>query len=248
MLENNKMRLAKISCLLVLSFLVACGDATRNSGGTSFTFFGWFADATGTEGASARITSFNTLVADSALFAGLQNNLAGQGITVDVVKNSYYIPGSTVSIPDTIFPINAFLRPTALGDEGNFGNAVSTLPEGVFTGDNVSYTQTLLVTPQIAEFLTLNREAFPQFPFDLIVTTSIEGVTTAGQRVETNAVTFNFAIDSDLAINGGFAVDADADADADADVDAVVIAADDDSSDDAEVTVTGATDGDITFF
>ena len=227
----------------MLLFLVACGDSTRNSGGTTFTFFGWFADAEGAEPVSAQVTSFDTIVADGALFAGLQNNLAGQTITVDTVSSSYFVPGATVSIPSTVFPTSFFLRPTALGDDGGFGNAVSTLPEGSFGVDNVGFAQTLVVTPQIAEFLTLNRESFPPFPFDLIVTTTIEGVTSAGDRVETNAITFNFAIDSDLNIGAdeGVALGGDEDAVAadDADFDAFT------TTDDAITTVTG---GDVTLF
>ena len=273
------MRLAKIAFLLLLTFLVACGDATRNSNGTTFTFFGWFTDTTGDIGQSVLVTTLdniggdgpNASIAGNVLFAGLQNNLAGQFIIVDRVNHSYVVPGANVNIPSTSVGISSLVRPAALGGgaaggagggagggdggagggaaEGGatFGNPLSTLPQNAFTDAGASFAGTLIIPASVASFITLNRDLFPQPPFSIIVNSSVEGTTSAGDRVETNDIQFEIVVENDVFINPN-AGDAAAATAVNAAADGQVDGGDSTSTSTATGTPGTGSDSDVTFF
>lgn len=189
-------RLGIIFILLLTFFVTGCGDSTRNDQGVSFTFFGWFDDIAGATNVTGHTIPFSSEAGGLELlsFAGLQNNLLGQGIRLQRMKNEYFIPGATISIPDTSTSLTGIL-----GQGGPI--ETSTLPDA-FPAANISYSGVAIITTSIGEYLILNREFLPDLPFTMTIRSTATGVTTAGKTLESNPVTVDVVFTSDIAIGG----------------------------------------------
>lgn len=133
---------------------------------------------------------------------GVQNNLSGQFLRTRILKLSYFAPGASTQPPSTELPLSVVLGPVvapggAAGGQGGAqqgagGQVDSSLPEG-FTGGagglpicNQSFPEVQILPAQIRSYLSLNRASFPELPFDLFLTASVVGITSAGDTIETN--------------------------------------------------------------
>lgn len=191
-------RILNLILIALLAGLLGCGDATRNDQGVSFTFLGWFNDITGGEAATAVIVPISSdadsIDENTILYAGIQNNLAGQFINVNSIRHEYYIPGAEIQVPSTTYGLSLFLGPAEGGQ--------STLPEG-FTQGADGFAQTFIMTPEIMSFIQLNREYLPEPPFTMVVTSRITGTTSSGKKVTTNPIQFAVEFVSDIPVNSG---------------------------------------------
>ncbi len=199
------MKLIKLFLITFVAFAVSCGDSTRNDNGVSFTFFGWFQDDAGDVGATS-----GTLPLDGSginsnnvqLFGGLQNNLTGQFIRIERAFHSYTVPGSSIRIPDTSVGVASFVRPPVVGT-GDAVQSGTTLPTNAFTDAGAAYAGTSLVPPSIGQYISLNRSQLPELPFQMIITTYYEGVTSGGRRIQSNPIQLEIVVVSDLDLGGG---------------------------------------------
>ena len=196
-----------VSLVLLTLLALGCGSSTRNDQGVSFTFFGWFADIEGTAGAESvamPIGGVNPETAgfenDVVLYAGLQNNLTGQFIRVERLFHTFYVPGSTISIPDTSVSVPGVISPSSLASS----DSNSSLPAGASqfgeNGGNVIFAGALLVPRSVREFISLNRNNFPEPPFVMIVTSYASGVTSAGKRMDSNEVEIEVVVEPEVII------------------------------------------------
>jgi hypothetical protein len=182
--------------LFVLS-LSGCGDDTRNDQGVSFTFLGWFNDTSGTVGVTAIAAPLSgsnpevptdqggTIGGIIAKYAGLQNNLSGQTIRAERAYHSYFVPGASIQPPSTSVSVALTLGPASENDDLPF-EGESTLPGNLSKRGDVGYAGVPVVTADVRDFINMNRERFPEPPFVMEVTTYVSGVTSAGNRLETN--------------------------------------------------------------
>ncbi|RIL12176.1 MAG: hypothetical protein DCC75_00900 [Proteobacteria bacterium] len=181
--------------------LLGCGGGgSNNDQGVSFTLLGFFADSSGGTGELGRSVPLSTdpeseAQASGAIFttAGVQNNLSNQVIRTDRALMSYYIDGAELQPPSTTVAFSSILAPAA--PDGS-----SSLPPGFGNGQTVVYGNFPIVPSDIMAWLNLNRALLPELPFHMTVTVTISGVTTAGDRLETNSATYTVQFTPDVVI------------------------------------------------
>lgn len=217
-----------IVALLGVTGLVSCGGVGtdgNNNQGVVFGLLGFYSgtarDCLAPPPTVLPITGLSVPLSLSAndgadLFAGevitavaLQNNLAGQAISVDRANLDFFIPGSAVQPPSTIQPLPLTLGPNRSLVAGT-GNDVDVADEGVVdtslpVGGYLSVPECSIVPlgivpPQIRSWISLNRSSLPEAPFDLFVTVTAEGESTSGQRYTTNEETIVVLVTPDVSI------------------------------------------------
>ena len=178
--------------------LGACGSGS-NDQGTSFTFLGFFSefpsDACGDipgglaglsisigtiEGEGSGSEAFGGSTSSVAIL-GVQNALQGQTVRTDQLFLSYYIPGSSVQPPSTSLPLSLLLGPLPDEAEGT-GSSLPPAFEGIC---NRAFSQTILVPSSIMTWLNTHRGSLPELPVNMVVTARATGVTSAGDRLDT---------------------------------------------------------------
>jgi hypothetical protein len=172
--------------IAVFAFIVAaaswsaCGSS--NDQGISFRSLGYFADSSGTVGQSGTCASLTNdtqvpaINADGTAnggFLGLQNSML-QGINLDFVNLKYEVSGSSLSIPPDVFALGGRLGPA--------NNSESSPP--------TSFSQIVIVSPAIMQFLNQNRNRLPQPPFSMVVFTTATGTADNGDVFTTQTVNF----------------------------------------------------------
>lgn len=136
---------------------------------------------------------------------GIQNNLYGQAYRGERLLLDYYVPGASVQPPSTTVPIYLVAGPaeSAAQTGNNAGNTVdpglrkplfTSLPPSLSNLCNRSLQQVTIIPPAIREWLNFNRDLLPAAPFKLELTAQVSGLTSSGNRVETNPVTLDFDV------------------------------------------------------
>ncbi len=211
----------------LLTFAVGCGSSS-NDQGTTFTHLGYYSGTianacggtfpTAISGISLPISviqgegsgSENFGGSTALLTVGAQNNLSGQTLRVRRVFYDYYIQGSNVQPPTTSAAMTMLLGPgqsatnadpTQGGNQGNQGNqSNSSLPDSLQGLCNVGFSQVILVPNDILEWVNLNRNSLPEAPFTMEVTSTLEGVSSAGDSYTSNGATVFIVFEPDNTI------------------------------------------------
>lgn len=225
-MKSKLQRVLKLSLvtLLGLTGLVSCGGVGsdgNNNQGIVFTLLGFFSgaasncgqlpdDVSGITGVSVPLSSSQSdgtpFPGEVVVAVGLQNNLSGQGLSVDRLNLDYFIPGAAVQPPSTIRPLPVLLGPLVVNSgtdtDGTTDSGVDTsLPPGAFAGiGSCSISEFGLIPAQIASWISLNRSSLPEAPFDMFVTVTAEGESTSGQRYTTNEETIVVLMTPDVSI------------------------------------------------
>ena len=191
--------------MVFLGGLFGCGSASNNDQGVAFLFSGFYAAVDGDTfltGLSVPLTNSTGNDNEDAPFAGsvvaalgFQNNLAGQGIQVQRVFLSFFIPGASVQPPSTSYGLGAVLGPAGL-DPLN----PTTLPPGYSGVANQLKAQVPVLPFEIREWMAFNKSKLPEPPFALDVTAYSTGITTAGDRLDTNAGLLSITITPEITI------------------------------------------------
>lgn len=204
----NKIALGLVATALSIA---GCGGATNNNQGTSITLIGTFAESgdassdtlpAGQTGVTVSIENGTASdgdpengdeVAGVLTYLGIQNNLTGQFFRTERVILSYYVEGSALQPPDTTMSLSAVIGPATTGDSAAAGSDGSSLPDNVGTQlPNRTFAQTFVVPASIMSYILLNsNEMFgSRDAVTMIVTMYVSGVTSAGDRIETNKIDF----------------------------------------------------------
>lgn len=201
-----------VSSLIVL--FAGCGSgqsSSNNDQGVSFTLLGFngVTDGVCDEGIFVSSTTIpisltTETIANNGAFrcVSVQNNLCTQGVRADRAILSYQVDGASVSIPPVVHPISRVFGSSGDCAATNVGpQAGSSLPTG-FNGIGSSGTIALNIFPtQILEYISLNRNSFPETPFTMNLSAKISAVTTSGQRIETNVADHIVVVTEDNIIN-----------------------------------------------
>lgn len=198
---------------VVASFLLAgavagCGSASSNDQGTSFSLLGFFSEAG--SGESAELPAFDEIsfpiseidsegvgrVGAETSVLGVENFLGCQGMRVDRVYLDYFVPGATSQPPSTIQAVSMIMGPSA----GETSSCSSSLPAGFANISSRAYGTVAVVPAAVREWIVLNRASLPEAPFNLIISAYVAGVTTAGDRYESNSVEISAEVTPDLII------------------------------------------------
>lgn len=162
---------------------------------------------------------------------GLQNNLYGQFFRADRVLLEYYVAGAKVQPPSTNVAVNMLAGPAESGQNttgttggttggtaggttaggttagNNSPNAtirrpiVTSLPPAFNQVCNRSFASIPIVPSPILEWLNFNQAQLPGVPFDMEVIVKLSGLSSSGNRYETNAGAFSFTVISDIQVN-----------------------------------------------
>lgn len=191
--------------------VAGCGGASNNDQGTSITLIGTFAEAgdaasdTLPDGQTGVIVSLDSgtasdgnpengnEVAGVLTYLGIQNNLSGQFYRTERVVLSYYVEGSSLQPPDTTMALSAVVGPATTGDAESGNSDNSSLPDNVSTQlPNRTFAQTFVVPASIMSYILLNSDEMfgSRDAVTMIVTMHVTGLTSAGDRMDTNKLDF----------------------------------------------------------
>ena len=144
---------------------------------------------------------------------GVQNNMFGQFFRADRVLLEYYVPGASVQPPSTNVAVNFLAGPAESGQAGANGNAgqngngtslrrpaVTSLPPALSQVCNRAFAQVPILPSPIREWLNFNASQLPDAPFDLEIIVKLSGLSSSGNRYETNAGLFTFSVVPDVAV------------------------------------------------
>jgi len=207
---SKKLKIWSVSgSVLLAAFLISCGTATNNNQGVTFNLLGFFAGSgegsgcgtlpTGDLGQALTLDASTT---DGSLrssgvitFAGLENANIGTFIRVDRVYMNYNIEGASSQPPSTSLPFNLLLNAagnTNTGPNNSNKNSGSSLPPGYTDGTAVcGFGEFFIVPPDIQQWIILNQGSLPEAPFLMTVEVYFTGITSAGDRFDSNTASYN---------------------------------------------------------
>ncbi len=216
-----------VSLALLCSLLaVGCGSSSTNNQGVSFTLLGFFAELPeagseelpqGSIGQAVPISAVNpetqagNAVGTTTTIVGLKNNIVSQFIRTDRLKISYYIEGASKQPPNTTIAFSVLLGPgggSSSGEEGgeesSSSSSTSSLPDFSSIASQ-GFGSFPIITPDISAWLNLNRGSLPELPFTLTATVKASGVTSSGNRVDSNEAQYFiiFTPDNEIAPTNG---------------------------------------------
>lgn len=176
--------------LSLASGVLGCGSTSNNDQGVSFLNTGFFAvdednkcGELGVTGLSFALGSASTSLTTCV---GIQNNLSGQFIQSNRATISYFIPGAAVQPPTVVVPLSRVLGPGSTG-------ANTTLPDGV-KNPSSAIAPITLITTDIWNYLVLNERSLPNFPYTMLATVTVSGITSAGDILDTNSTDIGIEI------------------------------------------------------
>lgn len=148
--------------------------------------------------------------------ANLQNNLVTQSVRVDRAMMRYFVAGAASQPPSTVTACGIVLG-AASGDtslpNGN-GSQPGTKPGGTLpsggagsSGSGGSGTSGsgapratagfTVVPAAVAEWISSHRSELPPRPFEMIASVTVSGITSAGNRIETNELPLSVIVTED---------------------------------------------------
>lgn len=191
---------------------MSCGTASNNDQGVSFTAYGWaapdeegictFRGVTGatvvmsTGSVFSESISSGELVLVPGLCFMVGNNLTKQGIRTDRMFYEFRIPGASEQPPTTSAPFGVVLSAPEVGGGEEGEEEDGPKAQSVSAGGEV-------LPNEIIQWINLNRGKLPQPPFQLEGIYKVSGITTAGDRIESNEIGFNIRVIEDNIIPPG---------------------------------------------
>jgi len=137
----------------------------------------------------------------------------GQFFRADRVLLEYYVPGASVQPPSTNVAVNFLAGPAESGQTVANGNAgqngtnpslrrpsATSLPPALSQVCNRAFAQVPILPSPIREWLNFNASQLPEAPFDLEIIVKLSGLSSSGNRYETNAGLFTFSVVPDVAV------------------------------------------------
>lgn len=145
---------------------------------------------------------------------GVQNNMYGQFFRADRLLLEYYVPGASVQPPSTNVAVNFLVGPAessqmAPGANGAGASTsggglrrpvVTSLPPSFAQVCNRTYVPTAIIPSAVREWLNFNRGQLPQAPFDLEIIMTISGLSSSGNRYETNAGMITLTVVDEISV------------------------------------------------
>lgn len=134
---------------------------------------------------------------------GIQNNMYGQVYRADRVLLEYYIAGSKVQPPSTNVAVNLLAGPAESGlGTGTAGQNtpslrrphVTSLPPTFNQVCNRAFAQVPIIPSPVREWLVFNSNLLPEAPYDLEVVVSLTGLSSGGNRYDTNQGLFTISV------------------------------------------------------
>lgn len=206
-----------LASLVIAGALGSCGSATNNDQGASFTLLGYFAEIGDGDADTLpqALTGLSILLSDTPsdeqapnsdnfgggsviAVVGLQNNLTAQFVRTDQVFFEYNVPGAAAQPPSTNYPLSFVL---GAADAASGNPPGSSLPGGFEGISNRGFAEVTVLPAEIRAWMSLNRDLLPDTPFVMSVRTVVTGVSSAGDRFDSNAAELLIQVNSDTIIS-----------------------------------------------
>lgn len=190
-----------VAGVFISGAMLGCGSASNNDQGVSFSLLGYFSELPATDDTTlpTQLTGLSMTLSDPSdesppsgsnfgsgtviAVVGIQNNLVAQFMRTDQIFFEYNVPGAAAQPPSTNYPLSITL---GAADSSSVTPPNSTLPGGFADVSNRGFAQVTVIPAEIRQWLTLNRDLLPSRPFVMAVRTTVTGVTSAGDRLDTN--------------------------------------------------------------
>lgn len=211
--------------LAIAGGMVACGSS-NNDQGVSFSQIGYFSSFdrtdptepgelcdTGLAGGLVVISSGDGVEVPLSLTPVFfnraqtlfQNNLVGQTIRLQGISLEYFIPGAKTQPPSSFVATSGIMGPVSLDISG--GGTTSLPPNNIGSGagtgtgnPNLICTEFIMIPESILQWMSLNRDQLPELPYEVVLTTTGVGVTSAGDSLQTNPLTLPIYVTEDNVI------------------------------------------------
>jgi hypothetical protein len=138
---------------------------------------------------------------------GVQNNLYGQAYRAERVLVDYFIPGASIQPPSANLPASLIAGPaestSRIGGGANNNSApdpglrrpiFTSLPPSFSNLCNRALSQVTIIPRSVLDWLSINRAQLPAAPYKMTVVVRIAGISSAGDKIETNDVAFDFDV------------------------------------------------------
>jgi len=212
----------KVFLITFTSLLLAsCGGGSNNDQGVAFTLIGYnpvndegqcelelfitAAPVPVSRGSNGELSPTGEVVTCLTV----QNNMSTQGVRADRLIMDYYVAGASNQPPTTSRAVGRVAGPAPRVQVSPVPGQISTqlptsssLPPGYGNNSNVVQTNFTIMPTEIREWLNFNRDSLPPLPFNMTMTGRVVGVTTSGDVVETNPLSFSITILEDNYIGG----------------------------------------------
>ncbi len=158
--------------------------------------------------ATPNVSSSTGLLVDpsGAVYAvvGVQNNMYGQFFRADRILLEYYVPGASVQPPSTNVALNLLAGPAEAGTQG--GSVVADVTDGIRRPNitslppafnqicNRAFATVPIIPAPIREWLNFNSSQLPETPFDLEIVVTLTGLSSGGNRYDTNQGLFTINV------------------------------------------------------
>ena len=188
--------------------LTGCGQLPQPFSGGFISLGQTFLDPTATPQPGFSGLSIDPSGAVYAI-VGIQNNMYGQIFRADRVLLQYYVPCATVQPPSTNVAVNMLAGPAESGlgtiTDGENGNilrkpVVTSLPPTFSQVCNRAFAQVPIIPAPVREWLNFNSNQLPEAPFDLEVVVQLTGLSSGGNRYDTNEALFTLSIIPEIPI------------------------------------------------
>jgi hypothetical protein len=205
-----------LAALVVGTALYGCGSSSPNDQGTTFTLLGYFAelpDDASDDTLPTALTGVGILISDPSIEAppsgsnlgggtvaavlGFQNNLSAQFLRTDQVFFDYIVPGASAQPPSTNYPLSMVL---GAADSNLQATPTSSLPGGFDGLSHRGFAQVTVLPAEIREWLNFHRTSLPPRPFVMTVRSYVSGVTSAGDRIDSNSADLFIQVNDDALI------------------------------------------------
>lgn len=138
---------------------------------------------------------------------GIQNNMYGQVYRADRVLLQYNIPGAKIQPPSTNVAVSLLAGPaeSGLGTSGQDTPSlrrphVTSLPPTFSQVCNRAFAQVPIIPAPVREWLVFNSNLLPEAPYDLEVVVSLTGLSSGGNRYDTNEGLFTISVIPEISI------------------------------------------------
>jgi hypothetical protein len=217
-------KLRTLSALMLVLGMNGCGGGANNDAGMAFTLNGFNAvqnNACSPTPVSAVVMPISGGgIAEQSGAVGafsclnIQNNLVTQTVRVDRAMIRYFVAGASSQPPSTVTAAGVVLGAASGATSLPNGNGSQpgtkpggTLPSGgtggTGTGTGSSSgapraTVSFAVVPAaVGEWISSHRSELPEPPFEMIASVTVSGITSAGNRIDTNELPLSVVVTED---------------------------------------------------
>jgi hypothetical protein len=209
--------------MLVLGINGCGGGGANNDAGMAFTLNGFNAVQNNACSLNTFVTAVDMPISGGAVAEqsgdlgafscfNVQNNLVTQSVRVDRAMMRYFVAGASSQPPSTVTAAGVVLGAASGATSLPNGNGSQpgtkpggTLPSGGTGGSGTGSSTTApratagnaVVPAAVAEWISSHRSELPEPPFEMVASVTVSGVTSAGNRIETNELPLSIIVTED---------------------------------------------------